>query len=742
MIIYYNNEPAPKKGGWGVYPSTELNNIHNSVPYDANNPVSEFVVTTLDTMTTHEPIPLVSELDETSLDKFFARPRRVFTFSISTASVGEFTLDLALAYNALPAVDKVMSQYVMWRGKPTITVEYVGNPSVIGFLRMSAIPFIRADNYTATPSVLLDVEKSATFTRSSSMPHIDIDFSKPCTCRMELPWPHPVDYIDVGDSDWKLAFTEMSPLTSVNTTITATPLTFDIYVSYDDIAFLGLTPQGGEGDQTPWQSFLSRSSLIAAKIPFPYANVASKVLGMGSAVAGYMGWSRPMLEANTLVVARKHGNTALSSGQTDMACHAGLDPSTGSNVHWSQYPLGKDGDMKVSSMTGLYTQVTLDLAAGASLRASPIYNRSSYAVSGDKWYPTALAFASQLFKYWRGSLAYKLVIYSSPLIRWKIGVVIAAPGQAMPASFPTQGDYLTYLIDVVGTTEYEFEVPYLYGTPFQESVVGEASSLASTRWRYYSINTPTGPSATTATPTVQVYVKAGHDFELAYPTLDMINLSREQQGGRTLYTFGEEVEDWKTLCGRPVTVMSGATDNLNNPGSLQLPMDPLGPYTTTTPGAVSQKFLIYQQSWCWSSYLSRAFIGRNGGSLHRFTFWFDESNSPYTATSHVYQRTAPVGCAPYTALTGFICPPGRGSGDLIWTKDDYMLECCFPSRNNGNFKVAQRVYNNAVNTNIECVNVQLGEAPHSESIGFADIFSCADDFTLGGMMCIPALARV
>jgi hypothetical protein len=740
---------GPWRGAMWFLSSTELNDVKVSLPSEQRDPVSRMAVNDMDTEAYPSGPTLTKEDVEESLREFFARPRRILTFGVDSASVATFSVNVFGAWSALTGVNKQISQYRLWRGRPSIKVIYSGNPSVMGYVRMAAVPVIEADNYTSVVATVTNPNTALTFTRSSSMPHIDMDLSKPCCCEITLPFPSQMDYRLMTINDWVLHFFELGPMTSADAAITPAVVTFEVYVHYTDMQFLGLTPQGGEGGG-PWQSFLRTSESVLSRIGmvFPYANVASKVAGLGADVAGVLGWSRPMLEASDAIVARKHGNTALASGQCDMVMHAGLDPSTGSNTLWSQYPLGKSDDMQVSSMTGRSTHLVRGWVAGAAIACDPTWLNVTYPVSS-VIYPTSLAFASYLFDFWRGTLIYKVKVYSSALVRWRIAVLVIPPGVAVPATYSGAADYLTTIIDVVGTTEVEIEVPYLFYTPFASPLRRGVVSSVSTRLVFFPLCAPSGPGATTGTPSVDLWVKGGSDFELASPTADYINTYREAQGKRALYNFGESVENWGLLVKRPLMVMQGFSPPslAGPPGRFTIPMDSYSNSAIFQVGLVLvESFEVDRIGWSYASYLRRAFLGYNGGSVHRFAFHLTDAVANYLESEpsfcHVFQEKKAAGSYPVVAYPQI--QTGFGTGDVVFTKDDFMIEVAFPSRANANFKNAQKRDNDfSVGLVQECVTVQALDI-HSvvDTFAFTHIYSAMDDFTMGGLVMIPALSVI
>jgi len=444
-----------------------------------------------------------------------------------------------------------------------------------------------------------------------------------------------------------------------------------------------------------------------------------------------------MLEPATSMVMRKHGNTALASGQSDMAFHGGLDPSTGSNVIWSQYPLGRKDDMEVSRMTKEWSQLRLGFDPTGIISVEPTYLFTNY-VAGTIVYPTMLAFASMLFTYWRGIIDYKFVFHSSPLVRWRVAIVVVPPGSTVPATYAGAGDYLTTVVDVVGSTEVEIQVPYLYPTPWRAISQKLTGGATTARIVFFQLCLPTGPGSSTAQPLVDVWVRGGADFELAYPTLDYVNQFDEAQGGvgvegsRALFNFGEEVNSWRLLVKRPATdLVLVASDAAGSAQSIRLPMDGMGNTSSATIGFAGT-FAVTRSGWSYATFLRRAFFGYNGGSVHRLIVADEFENF----AMHVRQELEVPGSSLDVPAPRMLL--GVGGGDVVFTRDDFIVEVAFPSRANANFKNAQKLVVAASPVPEEVVAFSLIDVS-SGTTNFQHLYSAMDDFSMGGLVFIPPL---
>jgi len=229
-----------------------------------------------------------------------------------------------------------------------------------------------------------------------------------------------------------------------------------------------------------------------------------------------------------------------------------------------------------------------------------------------------------MFKYWTGDLVAKVVVVGSPLVRWRIGINVVPPGYTLPTSFVDNGSMLAYVVEVVGTTETEIEIPYLHQKPWQDFVFEGVPAVGTfeTRLVYFSLTPPQCPSPTPVFPVVMLYLKGGPGYQLGIPSLRALRnytftpepepLASE---GRSVETFGEVVESLLTLAKRSVHNCSLYYDASQFGGSMVFPCDGLEVVADGTAiGELSSSLLVYNSEMTFFQYVRAPFLGYSGGS--------------------------------------------------------------------------------------------------------------------------------
>nr|QZZ63321.1 hypothetical protein [Nelson Picorna-like virus 4] len=145
--------------------------------------------------------------------------------------------------------------------------------------------------------------------------------------------------------------------------------------------------------------------------------------------------------------------------------------------------------------------------------------------------PTLLAYISRYFKFWRGSLRYKIQIVASQMHTGRLMVSYGAGINLASSQMFGAASYLnTYTIDLQEKHEVEFTVPFLCERPwlrcdrfrkFDETGKEENDQVNFENVGYidiYVLNRLSHPESVSASVAVNIFISAGDDFELAFPS--------------------------------------------------------------------------------------------------------------------------------------------------------------------------------------------------------------------------------
>lgn len=136
--------------------------------------------------------------------------------------------------------------------------------------------------------------------------------------------------------------------------------------------------------------------------------------------------------------------------------------------------------------------------------------------------PTRLAFISNYFTYWRGSMNFAVQISAGSFSSCRLRVSWHPNYDDLPVDLADgEGDYISHVIDITGDTLYKFSIPYLQSALYQRtSLPSQAAAIDTTNGvLMFSVVNPlrTIDSVVTNAIYVNIWSAAGPGFELALP---------------------------------------------------------------------------------------------------------------------------------------------------------------------------------------------------------------------------------
>lgn len=580
--------------------ATSLNSVEVSRPADGREPVTDLTYLTREEVKVSlDPTQIrLMQSDQTGVKDYLMRPRKVGEFSI----LADSNFSLYRAWRNLTEVDYFMKRWSLQRSKMHVTLKYVGGSQYMGKYRVSFTPEKKhSPPYNFSP--IQPVVGTTPPIYTHQLPHADVDVNGTMDTIVELPYAYSEPYQSTNVHDEWWAQGNVINTVQLANGNTPAPLKIEVWVAVEaDLEVVVFEGLGDAPEASPGvvSSLLSYSSGIAAKIGGSWMSAASSALGLGSVVARWAGYTRPTAEAQLAVKHVDATSFGPTSGTPNFSHTFALDPAVSSNVG-TVFPLQKEGDTTVTFLASQWGDRRQNWAAETIVPLIP----TEISPIGGRYWMDPLSFVSNAFTYWTGELEVCVEVLSSPLVRWKIGIVILPPGKLAPISFPTDGTHLTYIVDVVGSTCKEITVPWLHHEQFRRgsSVVSDATHIV-----YYSLMDPTGPSATPVVPAVNLFVRAGDSFGLGVPSLDhLIDFKYEGLGEDSLKTFGEEVED-TVLLTRRVCLLEELVGSALRDG-VAVPVMPHTPHNSTT----FDNWIAKKSYFNFLTYFSPAYMGEVGG---------------------------------------------------------------------------------------------------------------------------------
>jgi hypothetical protein len=660
---------------------------------------------------------LVESPETAPLAGFWARNRRIASYAVSSSTVLNVSLDIQSSLMSMTPFNEIMGHYYGYSGDYRVTCVYTGSTSSCGMVRISATAPAVADSYSPVVVAQYGGIALADFTITSTKPHMDLNLSEAGVKTMILPFPYASSWDSITNPSWLLQITELLPLANVNG-LTPNDVTLEIWVSMENVKLYNLYPQSGNGDWPPKSKNPGKKKAAIVK-------------------PKERGWVSDPKEPSTVMVTRKNVNTA-SSTCSDLAYHIAQEDNVQTNVAWNQFPLGREDDSDLVALRRRWGQLRLNWPVGIANQVECYPGLCNY--SSPDFYLTPLAFFSAPFKYWTGSLDYKLEIFTSPLVRWRIGIVVLSPYVAIaPPTFPTFGDYVTHEVEISGSTTYEFTVPYANLNPFTAFQIATGSAHTCPAIAYYSLMTPTGPSASVPFPYINLFVRAGKDYECAVPcTSEMAKYTPQSGDSSSAVTaiFGAKpitdlhelmrIKMPVLLMGAVFTAPAGVRQNFS------IPADGMQMYIKlTTLGVSIPPINIDAGGPSFRNWLGKAFIGYNGGSSMTIST-FNADGNPSDGICSVGFDQPGYGEANTGGLFG---QAWNYPGCVVQSG---IKDISVPSISYGRFKTGRGLNSNLnyqVCVNYRCINegITPTQALHVVSYGGSD------DLVVGGFLGIPKM---
>lgn len=681
--------------------------------------------------------------DSYELAKACAIPREIITHNwIAGDTMTSY--NLAGLWSTLPAVINFLKrQVVRWRGKPRLRVSYTGNPSYVGMMRVCAVP-IRAqdfDGYSAPPGGIDDVRYS--WTKMSGYPHIDLDVSISCTCELELPYLYQEDfgYDGSGDFDYSIYLVPLHQLVTVNGTAVL-PVVMRIYAWYDDVETQGLKPQGGDSEPGLVSSGLRWISRASASYSSPFSKVAS----LGAVIAEAMGYSRLPTATMESMISRKVGQMSDMSGATSQAYALTTDTRELFTMESTHLP---DPFGSVDELARRWSHLEYEMVFGSYYPLDPM--RMVHDLGFHYYYPTTLAVATIPFRYWRGSLKYKLVFYASPFVRGRVCINITNPKTSLLHIPTVDGTAITHYVDITGSTTFEFTLPYLYSNKFKYVSLGvdDASDSSYPRIVLSWVSGPQGPIAVTPTVYTDMWVSAGDDYEVGVPSLENLNTLTQAQG-KFEETYGNQPKSLVELAKRSVPCASLALPATNvgvNLYTATFPADGIIPckFTPYAYGTVTTPFNamnVNKLSWSYMTYAMSLAYGYSGSSVWRiFPYYATDGTDVLNKLPAAGSMTVGLNYQPiqagYEAPLSPMCTDMAVGDGYQYFQGDTFPEVSLPSRLSTQYKYTPFIDNGAGSAAVVRQVFSMAQYNFKASplaLAYQLSHSASDDFMIGFYM--------
>lgn len=399
--------------------------------------------------------------------------------------------------------------------------------------------------------------KNASLQAASGQPNVLLDASLSNTGELLIPFEHIVSYLTTNSSTTfpSMGTVYVMVLNQLQTNASTT-VTIRVMLSCDDIelhlpiaphdADLTLVSSFGDAFSTVFKGgkrILTEAVGAAANITTgnfgkAFNNAGRAVGALGDTLEAF-NLDKPTRvdpsEANCLSVV---GDPAHMVGVDDS--HRLDTVQVAGYYDRSYYSPAPPAEMKISEIikTKMLTQIynwTTAQAPGtviAKIPITPRYGPSNAVTINGKVFqqstPTFVGYFATFFRYWRGTLSYRLDFVSTQFHTGRLAIVfIPNNDNAIPADLTLLSNYPMQICDLHEQKSFDFSSPFVSSTARKLVFIGEAftnpdahrSDENTVGWFYLVVyNQLVAASNVANNIDFNVYIGAGDDFELDVPT--------------------------------------------------------------------------------------------------------------------------------------------------------------------------------------------------------------------------------
>ncbi len=428
------------------------------------------------------------------------------------------------------------STFMFWRGHPKVRVQVNGTKFHSGRVMAVFIPQYQATKYDAH----LWATESLT-----SFPHVMLDASTSNSGVIDIPFVHMQTYFNtIKDSETSfLGQLTLLVFNKLGSTTTASP-TIDIttWISYEDCELHQPCHAHPVSFVKSKRSYAKAESGVEGLVKSVLPTVADLVapgasLAVGNVAGAFSNLDKP---ADPVEISRWVPNTvtSLNFGEgLDKSNRLSLRPGTATVTNADIISTTKD-DMNLLELAKIPTRADLELwrtshAPGSRLGVWGVHPSVCSALETTEdtnpklsiFTPTLLAYVSRPMKYWRGSLRYKIQVIASAMQSGRIQISFA-PGFWLD-KFDVANYMNTYIIDLQEKSEIEVVVPYMSTRPWlrcdklyllSDDVNNQIGECCTGSMAIHVLNRLSCPDSTAQEVQINVFVSAGDDFELGFPS--------------------------------------------------------------------------------------------------------------------------------------------------------------------------------------------------------------------------------
>jgi len=504
-----------------------------------------------------------------TLAKFFERPILIanFTWAVGPISLYQQFNPWSLYFQQSKVINRI-SNFKNLQAKLHVKVLVNGSPfhygrAIMGYTPLPGHDAMTKDRFAQTIDIITLSQK----------PNIHLN---PTTCQggeMELPFLWYFNALNIVSSQWSemgvMTLREFCPLYHTNGS--TAPVRIEVFAWATDVLLSGPTlrnpstiaPQSKSEYGKPVVSYMATSvaslasKFVRAPVIGPYAKATQIGASAVGAIAALFGYSRPADLERKSRTPKTTYSMANTTGEDDVA-KLTVDAKQELSIDPSIMGLGPEDSLEILRIaqhesfltTVLWDPVQTQEAALMTCVVDPFMFRSypeetPAETPNTELHLTSLAFAALPFDYWRGSIIFRFEVVCSAHHRGKL--LVHYDPEGLSTTFEALNTMYTTTIDIAETPDFEICCGWSQPASWREHLTPDGSTTSQYFLNngapspfYASSNVPWGngqlglyvlsqlatPSVAASPVYINIFVRAGDDFEVASPTSRYVSAMR------------------------------------------------------------------------------------------------------------------------------------------------------------------------------------------------------------------------
>jgi hypothetical protein len=457
----------------------------------------------------------------------------------------------------------------------------------------NTVNFLPEDNVLLVNYV--DPLGAASFTAQktfySQRPHVLLNPSKNIPQEIHWPFMRVTDYIDLREAEpgSDMGYLEIWELNQLRHANGATDsVTVVAYAWLDNVQLTGISPDAQSGppikrtpknkrsndqklklDEYEGTGVVSYPASIVQSIStrlvdVPVIGKFARATAIGAnalgSVASLFGFSNPpILDKHNFMAQNQFGRMCQTSGD-DTVIKLSFDPKHELTIDPSTVGLNNDDEMafmNIAQREGLiYTFPWQTITANnvghlfgcvVNPTVAPVSALNATPLVANHYWHTPVGGISVPFRFWTGSLVYRIQVVCSQMHRGRLGIVYSPTRDAvlLTTTYDTL-EHFHYIMDISKETDCSFEIKWAQPVAWADVVlpstlnadVCQGTNLAIGNTEFNNngrldiyVVTELGAPITDSTVEVNVYLSAGDSFRLANPIDNMATYAFSEAGG-------------------------------------------------------------------------------------------------------------------------------------------------------------------------------------------------------------------